>query len=338
MPPLPSHRCEFTVTRLLRTLAGPVAAAALLAVVLHVAGAFQLLPQGAPGNLDQALLREKVRLASDPNAAAPVLILGDSSALMNVSARLLAEELGTPVLNLATLSHVDLAAQAELLRRHLATHPAAPTDLILLLHPEALWRGPGAQPLGQHLRALLDQNAPGAPGATPSFQAPASLSETLGGRLIREHLIQALLPTPLRGAFGHAHGTTWEIARELRRQNGSLQDPSTFQPGSEAPRTEYRLDPAQCTASEALQAEVPATTRLWLGLTPSPESVTDARSVARRRSLLDAWARCLRPHQVLAQLPESQPDADFASLTHLRPAAVPAFTRRLGQAMRNRVP
>ncbi len=335
MPSLRSHRCEFTVTRLLRTLAGPAGATALLALALHVARAFHLLPQTGPGNLDEALLREKVRLAADPSAAAPVLILGDSSALMNVSARLLAEDLGRPVLNLATLSHVDLAAQAELLRRHLTTHPAPPTDLVLLLHPEALWRAPGAQPLGRHLRTLLDRNAPGAPAPAPSFLVPSSFSDVLGGRLLREHLMQAILPTALRGAFARVHGTTWEIARELRRQNGSLHDPSTFLPGSEAVRTEYRLDPGQCRASEAFQAELPASTRLWLGLTPSPESVADARSTARRTSLLEEWARCLRPHQLLTQLPPAQPDADFASLTHLRPGAVPAFTRRLARALGN---
>src|ERR1041385_2187046 len=60
---------------------------------------------------------------------------------MDVSAKQLSARLGRPVLNLGTLSYLDPAAYAQLLREYAATNPGRLRAVVLLMRPEALRRG-----------------------------------------------------------------------------------------------------------------------------------------------------------------------------------------------------
>ena len=112
-----SHTCEFEPKDLLRRLAMPLLPMAVFAALMHAGALVRLLPAPRPTlDIDRTLLVHQAE-ASRARHDADVLLLGDSSCLMDVDAKQLGNQLGRPALNLGTLSYLDLNAAAALLRR-----------------------------------------------------------------------------------------------------------------------------------------------------------------------------------------------------------------------------
>ena len=88
-------------------------------------------------DIDRTILIHQAE-ASRLRHGADVVFLGDSSCLMDFSAKDLEGWLPPDhrVLNLATLSYVDLPACAGLLRNYVAANPDRLRVVVLLLHPE----------------------------------------------------------------------------------------------------------------------------------------------------------------------------------------------------------
>ena len=106
-----SHEYRFAGKEVLVLAAAPLLVLTLLAIAVHAAARFNLLPPPRPAlDVDRTILLHQAD-ASRKKSDASIILIGDSSCLMNVNARELAQELGTDVLNLATLSHVPLQWQ-----------------------------------------------------------------------------------------------------------------------------------------------------------------------------------------------------------------------------------
>src|ERR1043165_5713658 len=104
-----SHTVEFGSKDLLRLVGGPLVAVVLFALVLHAGARLGLLPAPRPTlDADRTVIIHQAE-ASRVRSDAEVLLLGDSSCLMDVDARRLGAALGHRVLNLGLNSHLDLA-------------------------------------------------------------------------------------------------------------------------------------------------------------------------------------------------------------------------------------
>src|SRR6185503_3454767 len=191
-----SHRCDFAWRELLRDLAWTLAPVALFAIAMHAGVLTSLWPRPRPAfDTERTVLLHQADACRKAESA-EVLLLGDSSCLMDVSARRLSERLGRPVLNLGTFSFLDLNAHALFLKEYVQHHPTPPRAVVLLLHPEALRR---LSSDGFYLGALTNYWARREHyvGQTPSDRA----SRWMGVEIFRERFL-GRLPVPLPGAYG----------------------------------------------------------------------------------------------------------------------------------------
>src|SRR5690349_7990585 len=250
-----SHQTTFTRHDLLSIVGAPLFVAVLCAGLMHAGARWGALPRPRPAiDADRAILLHQVDAAR--GRSADVVLIGDSSCLMNVSASQLSNRLKRSVLNLGTLSYLDLTAYAQLMQEHQKYHK--PAVVVLLMHPEGL-RRLGSE--AYHLAVLntylagRDHSSTATPAA--AFNAWAGV-DIATGRLLR------WVPTPLRGDYGRYYGFTTDLEQYMSRHSGSALDPGREEFKGNA---EYRLAPTLEKASHAFRFIVPRSTRLLVGIT-----------------------------------------------------------------------
>src|SRR5439155_7621627 len=80
---------------------------------------------------------------------------------------------------------------------------------------------------------------------------------------------------------------------------------------------EYRLSPKPERASQAFKSAVPAGVKLYVGITPAPESFVMPNYPQQYLQMVRESGRWLQADAVLENLPATLPDELFASTTHL---------------------
>jgi len=322
---LNSHVCEFKVAELIRTVARPLAVVALFALAMHLGAQFQLLPTPRPTlDIDRTVLIQKAEASRSPQDA-EILLLGDSSCLMDVSAALLTERLGHPVLNLGTLSYLSFNANALLLRHYTQANPGRLRAAVVLMNPEAL-RLPHAEEWQNFaFRSFLD-------GADFRLRRGFSdwLTGVLGVHIFQGRLLARALPRPLPGSFGRQYGFSDDLERYLKENRGSAVDPES-KPASG--RAEYRLASYLKSASAVVREAVPPGAKLFVGLTPLPQQFAGPAYPARQAEILREWSGWLKADGALTNLPAVLPDNLFAQKTHLNEGGQRAYTEHLAQAL-----
>lgn len=330
--PNPSFQTTFTPAALARRFLPHALGTAAIAALLLTASRLDLLPTPVPADLDRTILAAKAELASQP-LPIDVLLLGDSSCMMNVDAPELSRRLNRRVLNLGTFSHLDLRSHAALLQHCLQTRSLPPSEVVLLMHPASLRRSSSEPAAASYLAACLS-------GETTGMLSPARYpAETaLAGIVVRDRLIQPWVPAILRGDFATAYGSTRGIHRSLLAQAGSLADPSTFDPAQHQGRYELTPGSGLESASRTFRSAIPPTARLRIGLTPFPESLASTQHKERTLSLLQTWSPWLQPAQTLTNWPAVWPDSRFATATHLNAQGIQEFTALLADALTSDTP
>jgi len=321
-----SHTCEFTPRDLLRFLAPPLVPLALFALAMHGGAAWNLLPAPRPAlDTDRTILVHQAETARARHSA-EILLLGDSSCLMDVSARQLGEQLGRPALNLGTLSFLDLNAYALLLRDYVQANPGTVRAVVLLMNPEAL-RRLDSEPY--HLGVLKNFWAGRDSCAATNWEGEACC--LLGSEIFKGRLLSRAVPVPLPGAFGRAYGFTRDLEASMTREAGSVLDPGTnaFQGNAE-----YRLAPTLERASQAFKSALPAGVNPFVAITPVPESFAGSRYPARHAAMLAQWAAWLNADAALTELPATLPAGAFTRVTHLKEIAVTNYTARLATSLK----
>jgi hypothetical protein len=278
--------------------------------------------------VDRTILIHKIE-ASKSQSDAQIVLIGDSSCLMDVAAGQLTEQLQRPVLNLGTLSYVDLSSHAALLRQFVRANPNQVKAVVLLMHPQAL-RLPA--PEDYHMKFLDRYLAGEDPPHPPNT---ARVSEILGLEIFRSRVLARVRPSPLPGRFGQRYGFTSDLERYLAGHRGSLvdPDPQTFEGNAE-----YRLALQLESVSRTLRAAVPQGTKLCVGITPVPAGFAGLEFPALRDQMLRQWSDWLRAEVSLIELPATLPDQLFAKTTHLNEPSVTDYTRLLGEALRPHLP
>ena len=277
-----SHTYDFKWQDLARAVGAPLAPVLVFAVLFQGATALRLLPAPRPTrDTDKIILIHQLEASRRPQPAQIVLI-GDSSCLMDVSARQLGQTLGCPVLNLAIFSYLDLAAYAALVREYAQANPGQLRTLVLLMHPEALRRAAPEADYVQLFQALLDRKP------SPVSGIQEQMLTVLGLAQFRDRCLARLLPSPLGGAFGRTYGFSSDLDQFLTRSCGSLVELDSKPFTGDA---DYRLGVSLQNASRAFRAAVPPGCQLVVGITPSPEGFVRARYRQNYRAMLDQWSR-----------------------------------------------
>lgn len=323
-----SHTCEFELKDLLRLAGGPLVPVALFALLMHGGARLHLLPKPRPTlDTDRTILIHQTESSRAPSDA-QVLLIGDSSCLMDVSANELSTRLGRPVLNLGTVSYLDPAAYALLLRQFAAANPGRLRAVILLMHPEALRRA-GSE--SYQLNVLTNFLAARDHFRTETIEG--RISCLLGVDTFAGRVLSRVRPTPLGGAYGRRFGFSDDLERFMTTNNGSAVELESVPLTGSA---EYRLSPALEKAAKAFKAAMPPEARLLVGLTPVPEGFAGAGFPPQQCELLTQWGDWLGADALLDDLPATLPDGQFARTTHLKPSAVSAYTEALARAMQVR--
>ncbi len=321
-----SHTCEFTPRHLLRLAGLPLIPLALFALAMHLGARLHFLPAPRPSlDTERTILIHQAE-ASRARQDAEVVLLGDSSCLMNLSARRLGEQLGQPVLNLGTFSFLDLAANTLLLREYVRANPGRLRAVVLLMHPESL-RRLGSEPY--YLSALTNflNGSDHCEGDAGSRSAAC----LLGIEIFKGRVLSRALPTPLHGAYGRRYGFNRDLDEFLTRERGSALDPETKPFEGNA---EYRLAATLERASKGFRAAVPPGVKLLVGITPVPEKFAGPRYPQLRADLLRQWSQWLQADAALENLPPVLPDDSFVRTTHLKETAIPRYTDQAAAALR----
>ena len=317
-----SHSYDFVPGDLARLLAPTLGLVVLVAGLLQAATRLNLLPRPRPTlDVDRTIVIHKIE-ASGSRQDADVLLMGDSSCLMDLSAVKLSREIGRPTLNLGMLSYLDLNAHATLLRRFVVANPNRPKAVVLLLHPEAL-RRPAAE---QYHAAVFDHFVAGKDHATKR-----NLAHWLGLEAFRNRVVSRALPTPLSGAYGRRYGFSADLESYLTRQRGSAIDPD---PKAFQGNPEYRLAPQLEGQSRAFKAAVPTGVKLFVAISPVPAGFAPPNYAPQHRQMLQQWSQWLGADAALVELPPTLPDNLFATTTHLNEAGATEFTTLLARSLR----
>lgn len=319
-----SHRYEFARKDALALAVIPVVLPVLFALAMHLGARFSLLPPPFPAlDADRVILLHQ----ATPNSAsrtADLVLIGDSSCMMDVSAVQLDAMAGDArsSVNLGTLSYLDLRASASILSRHNAARPAPFKTVVLLMHPDALRTGGSTDYHADVLRSYYE-------GTDYCQPVGARTLCLLGVEIFRGRILSRAIPRPLPGALGSTYGFTHDLWAFLAAHRGSAYDPGTFDPKAATGSAEYRLARSLESSSRAFRASLPPGTQLLVGITPAPQSFVEAGFNQVQNQMLQTWGSWLKADGLLTGLSPALPDEFFASKTHLNKRGVELFTGQL---------
>lgn len=324
-----SHTYEFALSELLRLVLGPLATVAAFALLMHAGARWGFLPSPRPTlDADRTILIHQAETSRKVNPA-KILLLGDSSCLMGVSAQLLSEKMGQPTLNLATLSYLDAGANSRLLREFVTANPGQLRAVVLLMHPEAL-RRVGSE----DYQAAVLTNYLGRTDHHRLETTAGKFSCWLGLDIFKGRILARTIPAPLAGAFGRMHGFNSELENFMTANQGSLWELDSAPLDGSA---EYRLSPSLQAAAGKFKAAMPPGAKLLVGLTPVPEGLAGANYPEAHLAILQQWGAWLGADAILDDLPPTLPDKNFARTTHLKPEAVAEYTIAVARALEGRL-
>ncbi|MHB1307571.1 MAG: hypothetical protein ACYC23_10860 [Limisphaerales bacterium] len=325
-----SHEYQFRVRDVLRLTFPPLVVMGLFGLLLRALLWAGCLPPPWPAlDMDRVILAHQAE-ASRTAPAAGLILLGDSSCLMNVDPVLLGERLGVEVLNLGTLSYLDLESSGRLFEEFTRHHPVAPHAAVLLLHPESLRvRDPSSYHTESLRRLLAGEDH------TDNRSWRGHLSRWLGLETLRGRVLSRLIPAPLSGAYGARYGFTHDLWRFLEANRGGAVDPHSFSHREAVGNAEYRLAPALEVESRSFRRQIPKPTGLFVGITPAPLSFVAPDHAERCRRMTVEWARWLSADLALTNLPTSWDDSLFASVTHLNAPGRRRYTELLAKQLRS---
>lgn len=315
-----SHDYDFSPGAVLVALGRPLIGVALVALVLHGLNAAGLLPAPKPiRDMDRTVMWDRVQSSRSP---APVVLVGDSSCLMGVSASEMRIELEHPVKNLGAMSFLDLQAFATL-GSNVVTTGTAPGTLILLVHPEFLTRPAADSYYAEFFSALLRGEPEPALGIGGSIEAWSGVAD------FRDRIETRVRPFPLQGEFRAAYGFNDGLLEAMQLDDGGLVDPRSYRNGGASNAT-VALSPRLEAQAAMFRKMIPAGVKLYVGITPRPQSEAGPDYSAGYIKAVTRLASWIGPDVTpLVKLPPTLPDDSFATRTHLSASGRQIFTHHL---------
>lgn len=323
-----SHSYQFQRNDLVGHAAVPVVAAGLIGLCVQLLAFFTIFPKPRPTlDVDRTVIVHQVD-ASQTAPPSDVILLGDSSCMMNIDAPALGEQLGLTPLNLGTLSFLDLATFGKLLEQYLTHHPShTPQKIVLITHPDFIRKSSASD---AHIAAFEHYVA-----GIDHYYGIGGVSDPrrwLGTHIIEGRFVSRL-PIPLPGSFRDDYGFTTQLLAHMDQRLGSVYDPRELKAEDLRGSADYRVAKYHRRQAADFMAQLPEQTQLYVGITPVPESFPRGSFQESYDRLLADWAAIFPGSTALDDLPPTLEDSSFATKTHLKRTAVPAFTTILGQSI-----
>jgi hypothetical protein len=287
------------------------------------------MPPPAPSaSVDEAILDYQIH-STIREQPADILLIGDSSCLMDCSASGLQQQLpGHRVVNLGTLSYLDLRAFGLLLRRFAATNPGSLRTVVLLVHPEMLrgtkLSGDSDQAVTSWTRQIEGREE-AAPEVLSFWRVPS---------LLKRHVLDYVLPSVLPGTYGHFYGFNTTLQSYMREHRGSAIDPRQYQRRTTRDPQQFVLSSQLEEPSLAFKSFLPHGVELAVGIAPVPQSETSATYGKNYQEILSRWSGWIKPDVVLSNLPPTLADPFFASQTHLNQRGAKRYTKLLSRSLK----
>lgn len=320
-----SHTYEIHSSDWGAALGWPVLMALLLGGLVRMGTLLPGLPSPRPTlDVDRSVIVHQIDLSRESKAA-EIILIGDSSCLMNVDAGLLMELSGAETVNLGALSFLNLQAFARLLANRVSAQAELPDTVVLLTHPDFVRKNSASR---AHLEVF------------DTYSNKQDHYYGLGAwwnprRLLATHVIEgrflSRVPSPLSGAFGDFYGFTDELLAHMDAHYGSAIDPRNLDVGELRGSSDYRVASYHKRLAESVLKAVPEGCRLFVGLSPVPVSFPSVGFDEAYARLLQQWAEVFPGCVPLADLPATLEDDQFATKTHLVASARGGYTRRLAQ-------
>jgi hypothetical protein len=260
--------------RLLASLAVPVI---VFAVILRLGAVSGVLPRPWPVlDLEHTVLTHQA-LASQTPGKSDILLIGDSSCLMNVSTSQLEERYGGThsAVNLGTFMYLGFYGYAALLSRYTTVNPGRLRKIVVIVHPEMLR---GVKPIPQYYQFVSSVYSGDEYGDSDS---PLGQLRGLFGLDIFQSRILSRMPLPLPKEYGRFYGFNLDLYAFMDRHHGSAVDPHHYQPSAGQGNAEYRLASTLETGCKAFRAAVPTDVKLVVALSPIPESFAPTNYATR---------------------------------------------------------
>lgn len=287
-------------------VAVPVAILFLFSGIMHGGAKANLLPRARPSmNVEEAVVVHQIDAAR--KSSAEVVLVGDSSCLMNVDAQLLSNTMGKQTLNLGTFTFLSLREYGDLLEEC----RTPPRIVVLLLHPDSLGK-PWADPYYAGLFRSYREGKDFAP-------------DFLGVSIFKNRVATKVMPTPLRGSFGAEYGFAHLVEKRMTEQSGSLLDPvaeKIIKPEG------WFLAPEFLEALATFKSRIGGTTLLAVGISPVAKPDGDLNEV------FNAIKEPLGTGVMLTHLPAVLPESSFVRRAHLNENGRRSFTLRLAEDLR----
>jgi len=296
-------------------------APALIAAAILCVGeiAYRRAPIHPRSDPDEVAVSAQIYRAQRlPDSA--VLVIGDSSSGANVDADELGRLLGGKHVEcLSVQGWVGPAGYAHMLDEYFAKE-RPPTTVILLLH-------------GDPLRMKTEEFARFGTERRVLEGVPRPLRRPGAGARVKffEDLINPLIDLPLPGLLGAQYGWPDDLSRAIKRQNGCLPDPNSFE-AKEKGAYEFSLSPAVADRLELLRSslERSGAASVRFGMSPIPSSLAGPGTIESRDAVREEIRTALRlERDALLDTPLKLPDENFASVTHLNLSGRSSYTPRL---------
>lgn len=303
---------------LVARIAGPTVLLAALAVGAAEAW-FRLDPSEGPTDLESIVLQaQQARARTIP--AADLLIVGDSSGLMDIDAAALAERLGRRVESLAIIGFAGPRGFAALLREYTAR--VRPSTVVLVMHGESLnLQEATFTDLGLEEQAVSGgRRRPAPPGVGARRQ-------------LFESLVAPFVDFPLPGAYGTYYGMPAELRRRLESGHGSLVDPSYSWTTGQRVDYAFTLTDAVRGRLSSVNDAITFPAALHVVVSPLPQSTINAGTIPSRERTSAQVLAALGPRWHPLDTPIALDDSLFATLTHLNADGRRAFTDQLAIAL-----
>jgi hypothetical protein len=329
-----SHHYDLRPGDLAAVLAPPIVGVLLFAALMHAGAYFGFLPAPRPqADVDQTILLHQAE-SSMATHDADLVVVGDSSCLMDCSARELETRLpGRKVLNLGTLSYLNLQLYGDLVQRYARANPGRLRTVVVLVHPVMLNRVESSPYHVDALSAIFR-------GADLCDRETAygRLACVSGLEIFRGRVLGRCVSTPLRGHYALYYGFNTGIRRHMTLNHGSAIDPRPPLLRSARSQVEYRLSESLQAPTRALRSAIPAGVELLAGVTPIPETHASQNYESAYQDMLRRWTQWMSADSALTNLPPTLPPHLFAGSTHLNAEGAREFTRILARELRARPP
>ena len=289
----------------------------LLSLLLQAGVYFELFPQSSARlDVDRVIISNKVNLSKVENNA-EILLIGDSSCLMNIDANKFSDISGKKTYNLGTLSYLDFESYGTLLTNALNNNKEV-SLVCLFLHPEFLRR---VTPSDTHIAFFRSCN-----NDVHGFNTNTdNLIYSLLNLNIFEDVFYGKTPIPLKNSFRQHYGFTTFLDKYLYEHNGSAIDPRVFDSMMDHGNVLYKITDKKIDQLIKFTALVPNDCKFMLCLSPVPNVITGINYSGTMQSMIEKIIKNVKIDNIL-QMPFTLPANDFATKTHLNSASRVAYT------------